>query len=183
VIDSIEIDAGLLAARIVAGGILVAHGLQKLGFFGGAGFQAFASGFERGPGFRPGILWASAVVFAEVVGGALIVSGFLGPIGPLVGAADMFVAAVVVHAPKGFWNKDGGFEFPLLLGTVAVALVLTGPGAWSVDALVGLRLPGWLGPSWAVAVAGGAILALAVSSVPKRVPPTEPTAGSVPPRR
>jgi len=172
VIDQIDLDAGLLVVRVVAGGILMAHGLQKLGFFGGSGLQAFAQGFERGPGFRPGILWATAVVFAEVVGGALIVLGFLGPIGPLVGAADMFVAAVVVHAPNGFWNKDGGFEFPVLLGIVALGLALTGPGAWSLDALVGLRLPAWLPPAWAVAVVAGAILALAVSSVPKRGVPS-----------
>ena len=174
VIDSINLDVGLLLVRVAAGGILIAHGLQKLGLFAGPGFTRFAAGFEQGPGFRPGVLWASAVVFAEIVGGLLIVLGVLGPIGPLVGAADMFVAAVVVHAPKGFWNKDGGYEFPALLGLTAAALALTGPGAWSVDALLALKLPAWLPAIWAVAVIGGAVLALAVSAVPRTaVPGTE----------
>jgi putative oxidoreductase len=182
VIDSVNLDVGLLLVRVAAGGILIAHGLQKLGLFAGPGFTRFAAGFEEGPGFRPGVLWASAVVFAEFVGGLLIVLGFLGPIGPLVGAADMFVAAVVVHAPKGFWNKDGGYEFPALLGLTAVALALTGPGAWSVDGVLALKLPAWLPAVWAVAVFAGAILALAVSSLARSAPPTSgPPSTEAPP--
>jgi len=46
------------------------------------------------------------------------------------------VAAWKAHGKNGFYGQ-GGYEFPLLLGTVALALSLTGPGAISIDALVG----------------------------------------------
>jgi putative oxidoreductase len=49
------------------------------------------------------------------------------------------IAAASVHAPKGFFATSGGYEYPALLGLSAAALSLTGPGSWSVDALLGHR--------------------------------------------
>jgi putative oxidoreductase len=53
----------------------------------------------------------------------------------------MVVAIVKVHWPKGIWNTQGGIEFPLLMGTVALVVGLIGPGSISLDALLGLSLP------------------------------------------
>ncbi len=53
-----------------------------------------------------------------------------------VASANMAVAARKAHWPQGFYGQ-GGYEFPLLLGVVAAALTLTGPGAISFDRLLG----------------------------------------------
>jgi putative oxidoreductase len=43
-----------------------------------------------------------------------------------------------IHWPKGFWNSKGGWEFPTSLAAGAIAICLTGPGAISLDAAIGL---------------------------------------------
>jgi putative oxidoreductase len=53
-----------------------------------------------------------------------------------------------VHAKNRLWNQNGGSEFPIVLGAVALALTLTGPGRWSLDHAAGWRLAGWW---WALA--------------------------------
>jgi hypothetical protein len=49
----------------------------------------------------------------------------------------MFVAILKAHWSKGFWSNKGGLEFPLALWTVAFAVGLAGPGAFSLDSLIG----------------------------------------------
>lgn len=51
----------------------------------------------------------------------------------------MIVAAVSVHWKNGLWAQTGGIEIALFYGTVAVALALTGFGAYSLDAALGLQ--------------------------------------------
>ena len=158
--DPIYLAVGLLVIRVVIGGVVVAHGLQKFGFLGGHGQQGTIQFLEGGLGFRPGWFWALVVGLAEAVGGALMVIGFLGPIGPLAVAADLFVAMVAVHWAKGFWNMAGGIEFTLALVGASIGLALTGFGAVSVDALIGLTYSEWVLVGWAAAMAIGAAVAL-----------------------
>ncbi|HWK88387.1 MAG TPA: DoxX family protein, partial [Longimicrobium sp.] len=54
-------------------------------------------------------------------------------------AFQMLVAVFVVHLAKGFYVGEGGYEFALLMGVASLALALTGPGAYSVDAAIGRR--------------------------------------------
>ena len=56
-----------------------------------------------------------------------------------------------MHWPHGVFASTNGIEVPLLYGTGAVALALTGPGGYSLDALVGLR------PYWTPAVVWSAL--------------------------
>jgi uncharacterized membrane protein YphA (DoxX/SURF4 family) len=42
---------------------------------------------------------------------------------------------LLVHRPNGFFAGNGGVELVLLLGTGALALALTGPGALALDNL------------------------------------------------
>ena len=49
---------------------------------------------------------------------------------------DMLVALLFVHRPNGFFVGNGGVELVLLLGTAALALALTGPGALALDNLL-----------------------------------------------
>jgi putative oxidoreductase len=53
----------------------------------------------------------------------------------------MLVAIATVHLPRGFWVSKGGFEFNLTLIGAAAALALTGPGLYSLDTALRIRLP------------------------------------------
>lgn len=68
----------------------------------------------------------------------------------------MLAAIAAVHAQKGFFNTDGGYEFPLLLALTAAGIAFSGPGAYSLDALFDWSLsgPDW---GWAATVGGGLV--------------------------
>jgi len=91
-------------------------------------------------GIRPGLFWAYASILAEAGGGVLTVLGLGGPLGPGLLAGDLVVVTIVAHLPQGFWAGGGkvGWEFPVPLGAGALAIALTGNGAWSLDRLLGL---------------------------------------------
>ena len=153
------VDPGLAILRVVVGGIALAHGLQKLGYLGGGGVVGTVGMMSR-IGVKPGPFWAYVVTVAEVAGGALVLLGFLGAVGPLLIVADMIVAGVTVHWANGFWDTKGGIEFPLTLGTSALAIGLVGFGAWSVDRAIGLTVPDWIVQGWTGLMILGVLLAL-----------------------
>jgi putative oxidoreductase len=137
--DLATASAGLLVARLVLGLLLVGHGAQKLfGWFGGYGL-AGTGGFFESIGFRPGRAFAAAASLAEIAGGLLVALGFLGPVGPALMISVMIVAAISVHWAHGLFAATNGIEVPLLYATGALALALTGYGAYSLDALLGLQ--------------------------------------------
>jgi putative oxidoreductase len=139
-------DLGILILRTVVGLTLAAHGAQKLfGWFGGHGIAGTGAFFEQ-LGFRPGKVQAALAGLMETGGGLLLAAGFLTPLAAASIVAVMLVAIVSVHASKGFFAQSGGYEYPLILGAAAAALGFTGPGAFSVDAALGL----FPGPAWGV---------------------------------
>ncbi len=172
--DIATVSVGILIARLVLGLLLAAHGSQKLfGWFGGYGL-AGTGGFFESLGFRPGRLFAALAAVTEIGGGLLIATGFLGPVGPALALSVMIVAAVSVHLQNGVFASANGIEVPLLYGVGAVALALTGPGLFSVDALLGLD---WLGtPALTLAALSLGILGGVGNLVLRRVPPTAPAA-------
>jgi putative oxidoreductase len=134
-------DIGVLLARVVFGALMAAHGSQKLfGWFGGYGI-AGTGGFFDSLGFKPGRLFAAAAGFTEVVGGALLALGLLGPLGPAMIIAVMVVAIATVHWQHGLFAQNNGMEVPLLYAVAAAGLALTGFGAYSLDAALGLSWP------------------------------------------
>src|SRR5882762_8534639 len=130
-------DLGLLIARIVLGLLMAGHGSQKLfGWFGGYGL-AGTGGFFENLGFKPGKLFAAAASAGEVISGLLVALGLFGPVGPALMLSVMIVAAVSVHW-HGVFATSNGIELPLLYATAGITFALTGPGRFSLDALLGI---------------------------------------------
>ncbi len=152
-------DFGLLVLRVVLGVVVAAHGLQKFGWLKGYGLAGTTQGF-RSMGFWPAEFWAPLVALVETVGSGLVILGLGGPLGPGLIAADLAVAAIVVHWPKGFWAHEGGIEFVALIVSGGIALVFLGYGRWSLDAALGISFPSWVPPVWAALMAIGVVLAL-----------------------
>ena len=141
-------NAGLLALRAGVGGVLVAHGVQKLfGWLGGHGLEGTGAAFEQ-MGFQPGKQSALAAGLGEAGGGVFIALGLATPAAGAAAAGTM-IPATAVHAPSGFFATGGGYEYPALLGVSAAALTIIGPGDWSLDA----RLDHRLNRPWMAAVA------------------------------
>lgn len=128
--------------RVLLGAMFIAHGFPKFqgALHGGAGFAGFAQGIER-IGFHPGFAWAWAVTLVEFVGGICVFVGFATRIAAALIAIEMIVAGVLVNGPRGFYWNQGGFEVPLVFAVLAFLLVLTGPGAPSVDRAIGWERP------------------------------------------
>ncbi|MFE2105272.1 DoxX family protein [Kitasatospora sp. NPDC059463] len=154
-------DLGLLALRGALGGVLIAHGTQKLfGWFGGGGLEGTAQAMEA-MGFHPPRQSALAAGLGEAGGGALLVAGLATPAAGAVVAGTM-AGAVAVHAPSGFFAMSGGYEYPAFLGAAGLAVGLAGPGRYSLDHLSGhaFNRP-WVGVlAFAASAAGaGAVVA------------------------
>jgi putative oxidoreductase len=150
-------DSGLLIVRLVVGLTMAAHGAQKLfGWFGGGGVSGTAKAMEQ-MGFRPGRAQALLAGAGELGSGVLLALGFLTPAAAAVLIAVMLVASLGVHLRGGFFAQNGGIEYTVVLGAVALAVAFTGPGAFSVDHLVGLRATGpvWGLTALAAGIAGG----------------------------
>jgi putative oxidoreductase len=129
-----------LIIRLVVGLTLAAHGAQKLfGWFGGPGYEKLGQGF-RARGFRPVQLWTALVILGEVGGGLSLAFGLLTPLGAA-GALGAMVMAIRTHWAKGFFGSKGGFEYPLALLAVSLAIGIAGPGALSLDALFKIAPP------------------------------------------
>jgi putative oxidoreductase len=134
-------SAGLLVLRVALGGIFFAHGAQKLfGWFGGGGISGQA-GFMENLGLRPARLFAVVSGLGEFFGGLGVLFGFLTPLAAAGIIGAMSVAVIKVHLSKGFWNHDGGMEYPLVLAVLAFVIGLIGPGRYSFDRALGVRLP------------------------------------------
>src|SRR5947209_19092139 len=108
------LDAALLLLRIAIGGVVIPHGLLKLGLVGTGGSIAGVAGWFNSMGLRPGIFWAYVATLAEAGGGLLTVLGLGGPIGPGIMAADLGVVTAVAHWAQGFRAGGGtaGWEVP-----------------------------------------------------------------------
>ncbi len=125
-------DFSLLLLRLALGGIMWAHGAQKLlGLFGGHGPQGFVHGVVM-MGFPLALGWL--VIAIEFFGGIAIVLGVLSRLAALGFAVEMVVAIAKIHWANGFFlgPKAAGFEYPLVLCVVALVLFLTGPGSFAL---------------------------------------------------
>src|SRR5712692_1052058 len=138
---AVTISVALLILRLMLGLTLAVHGAEKLfGWFGGPGFAKTTQGFQA-QGFKPASFWAGLGALGELGGGLSLVLGFLTPLGAAGVFAAMLMAVAKFHWKNGFSNAHHGFEYPLSLMAVSIALGLLGPGSYSLDALFGIALP------------------------------------------
>jgi putative oxidoreductase len=79
-----------------------------------------------------------------VLGGLLMLLGFLNPLGPVAVIGSMAMATATVHWGKPIWASTGGAELPVTNMAFAIALVLVGPGRFSRDHILGSPLPRWV---------------------------------------
>jgi putative oxidoreductase len=134
-------DWGLLFLRLVLGIIFVAHGSQKVfGAFHGPGLAGTVA-FMGHMGIPAPLAYLAS--FTELLGGLAVIIGLLSRLAALGLAIDMLVAIFLVHLPNGFFGQPNkpGFEFPLAMFGMALALLFTGPGRIAVADLE----PRWFG--------------------------------------
>ncbi|MEU5531951.1 DoxX family membrane protein [Streptomyces sp. NPDC020362] len=139
-------DLGLLLLRLGTGGVLAAHGAQKLfGWFGGHGLEGTGQ-FMESVGYIPGKASATAAGLAEAGGGTLLALGLATPAAGAAAAGAM-VGASAVHKPAGFFAQEGGYEYAATLGLAAAGLAVAGPGRLSLDHALGHVFDrGWMVP-------------------------------------
>ena len=119
--------------RLALACVFIAHGAQKvLGSFNGPGFAKFTSFPAPFSFMRPGWLWMAAAAFAELIGGVLLLLGLLTRVGAFLIACVMLTAIIGVHWKVGFF-APGGFEYPLSLLAMCLALLISGGGMASID--------------------------------------------------
>ena len=124
--------------RLGLAAVMIGHGSQKvLGAFGGPGFKAFTAGTAPFSFMRPAWLWLGAAALFELVGGFLVGMGFLTRIGAFFIACNMLTAVTGVHWPNGFFASNRGYEYPMALLAMALALLIGGGGQASVDRIAG----------------------------------------------
>jgi putative oxidoreductase len=117
-------DLALLLVRLLAGGMMLTHGIPKIGRFFGEGPVQFADPFGLGPEISLGL-----AIFAEVACAILVMIGFKTRWATIPLMITMLVAAFYAHAADPFGKK----ELSLLFFTLFLSLLISGGGRYSVD--------------------------------------------------
>jgi putative oxidoreductase len=124
--------------RVVLGAVILPHGLQKtIGLFGGYGFSGTMSFFTTTLGIPS--LVAFLVIMAESPGALSLILGFATRFCAACLAVVMLGAIWMAHLDNGFFmnwfgtQKGEGFEYHLLVIGMALSLVISGAGRFSMD--------------------------------------------------
>jgi putative oxidoreductase len=122
--------------RIGVALLFIEHGLQKFGYLGGLGAPCTSCSWTAvgATAASIGIPRLIAAGWIELIGGALLIAGFLTrPV-----AAILFLEMIIAffigpHFPKGGSPLQNGGEIPLFYACVFFFLAIAGAGAFSVD--------------------------------------------------
>lgn len=123
-------DLGLLVLRVLGGLGIARHGYPKV-FEAGMIDKMTASAREMG--FPVPVVFAWAAALSELLGGILLALGLGTRVAAFFVFVTMGVAAFVRHKADPLGDK----EMALLYWTIALALMLTGPGGLSLDRMLG----------------------------------------------
>ena len=144
-------DLGLLILWIGTGAAMLQAGLRKMFDYN------TTAGFMESGGWRLPKLAAFMVIAAETAGGLGLLLGLLTPLAACAVIAVMIDAWAVNVSTSAFWSDP--FNAPFLLAIGATALLLTGAGAYSLDA----RLFGR--PRWPAPIAIGLLILAIVAAI------------------
>ena len=115
----------LSVLRIVAGFLILQHGMQKV-----FGFPPPAQPPPAGP-----LPWYVPVSgWLELIGGFLLLIGLFTRLTAFIMSGLLAVAYFMAHAPQGFWPILNRGELAALYSFVFLYLAAAGGGPWSVDA-------------------------------------------------
>jgi putative oxidoreductase len=117
-------DLGLLLVRLLAGGMMLTHGLPKFDRLFGEGPVKFADPFGLGPEISLGM-----VIFAEVGCSLLVMAGFKTRWATLPLLFTMLMASFYAHRSDPFSEK----ELSLLFFTLFLSILISGGGRYSLD--------------------------------------------------
>jgi putative oxidoreductase len=129
-----------LVVRLALGIVFFAHGSQKVfGWFGGHGLKATIQVFHQYLKIPPAATVLAA--FIECFGGLALIVGFLARPSALGLIVVMLVAIAKVHWKNGFFlatqpGQSNGWEYNFALIAMALAVLIGGAGALSVDFLI-----------------------------------------------
>lgn len=125
--------------RLALGIAFIGHGAQKvLGKFGGPGWAKWTSlsAYVPFPFMRPTSLWLGAAAVSELVGGVLVLLGFLTRLGAFL------IVCVMLTAIRVLWPAyfaPAGFELASAMLGMALSLLIMGGGQASVDRMINRR--------------------------------------------
>ena len=125
-----ELSLLLLALRLLLGGLLLAHGLDKW-----LHFSALESTFPDpiGVGSRFSLMLC---IFAEVFCASLVIIGLFSRLALIPILINMAVALLVIHHGTPFMARELSFIYLVIF----LLLMITGPGRYSLDSLISHHL-------------------------------------------
>lgn len=118
----------LSIVRIVVALIFLEHGTQKL--------LGFPMGERAAVEFGT-LSWWSGLF--ELVTGVLLVPGLFSRSAAFIASGEMAVAYWWAHAPRDFFPVNNGGDAAILYCFIFLYLVFSGPGPWSLDAILERR--------------------------------------------
>jgi putative oxidoreductase len=121
--------------------------------------------FSRRWGSSRDVVTLLVAALAELGGGVLLASGLATSLSAAIIFAVMIVAAFSAHIKQGFFITDGGFEYTFVLSVAALTVAFTGPGSFSLDAILGHS---WSGGLWGLAAILTGVLASIVPLAQRR---------------
>ena len=125
--EASQLNFVLLVLRIACALPLLYHGSGILfGILGGPGPVNFAAHMHSP------VAIGYFVGLAQFAGGLAILAGVFLRVGAVCAIIVMLGAIFLVHMPHGFDVNQGGYEFALTELLLAFALLLSGPGAYSL---------------------------------------------------